>query len=497
MCAFHASSLSTGFCQFVIESSTSAPASEALSSQWAVPHLQVIDIMRFPLTPRAKEPSRFYLAASDSVFLIWVIVLPQTVLESNIAQFLVDIGCLLTLQKYTIVPAVNGRNVVIAEQATYTPHASPLVGVPTIHPAMPIVLSPGALQNHTEPTAIASHGLSTEMEEVRQALETYVTVTLQEIVHHPSGVLHAWKIDLQWVWIGTPYRSGGGGGGGAEAVDMSDKSRRRVQHTLKTVAMDMNGDLIPCTFYGRIGWLEEQMKSRFSSVSSVARGGDAEGEPVLPLRLRCGNGSVMWESTTTAAVPAQFTFYEDTALLYPLPCAASRTSTGVSPSSSTFSGEEGSGGGGRSRPVDLLSSSFPRFPVGVVGELAGTLPSVSFILQEVPVGQVVSFIATVVTVRSGVLTYTKRGSTIRAHLLVADPVQRLTFLEVTIWGDAAKDTSRFQREKRYWFHNLTVREFGEKKNVSSRSDSLFVFLADVFEPEKFAEASAGAIPPHA
>lgn len=518
MCAAHASFLSTGFCQFVIESSVSARESEALPLQWASPRLQVLDIQRFPPIPREKEPSRFYLAASDAVSLIWVVVPPQTALESDIAQFNVDVGCFLTLQKYTLVPATNGRSVVIAIQATFTPHASPLVGAPIPHPEVPMTFSPGALQPHTEPTdPAASHPIPAELEAMAQALEGYTTVTLKDIVHHPGCVLHAWKIDLQWVWVGTPFSSsssGGGGGGPPEAADMSGKDRRRARHTLKTVAMDGNGHLIGCIFYGRWGWLEEQIGSRLSSSASSSvvgekwggGGGEEGGPPLRPLRLRCGNGGVVWESTTTAAVPSQLSFREDTTLLFPLSCPASLASTVVSPSSTTFSGEGGGGGvdshgSGTSRPLGLpsssssSSSSFPLFPVGVVGELAGTLPSVSFILQEVPVGQVVSFTATVVSVRSGVLTHTKRGSTLRAHLLVADPVQRLTLLEVTTWGDAAKDTTRFERGKRYWFHNLAVREFQQKKNVSSRSDSLFVFLADVFVPEKSVEASSDAIPP--
>lgn len=511
--------LSSGFCREVLGTTFSATEYEAFKSKWGAVRLQIVDVQRYPPIPRKGERSRFYLAASDGETLVWVVIPPRTALEQDIAQFQLDIGCVVTLQEYLLLQAENGHAVVVTRHVSYSPHSRPLLGSPTWDPTL-VSLSSAALLHG--PSAATPTAEERETAATEEALQRFPSVTVKDIVHQPSCVLHEWKIDLQWIWIGTPYASFGeenasfpvhsdrtqarpaeytamgeereaeverekkktGSSEGKERTRLRD--RGRTSYTVKTIGMDENGHLVPCIFYGRWEWMQthllvESLPTNPHFPFSVMLPSSSS-SLLPPLRCWCAKGRVVWESTAEAALPSHLVFREPTALLMALgrdhhhlavPQTRSSHHTGESMENEMTSTDQA-----LSTRHRLAAPPFPVTPVAVVGELTRTLPSVVSILQEATLGQVVSFTARVVSVREGVLTHTIRGSTLRAHLIAADSVQRLVLLNITLWGDAAKDAAIFQRGQKYWFHRLTVREFQHQKNVSSRSDSVFIPLAE-------------------
>lgn len=631
--------LSTGFCRSALTANFSTTAYASFLLTWGSVRLQLLDIQRFPPIPKEGEQSRFYLAASDGESLIWVVVPPNTNIEQDVAQFHLDVGCVVTLLKYTLLQAKNGFNVVVVmgtcaegggECMTFSPYSSPLIGAPTWDHSM-FTLSSVALLTETPVAAAAATSscdtdpppplriMLLKMKEMENIFQRCVTVTLNEIVRNPTCVLSPWKIDLQWIWVGTPYSSydvekanllyhtssasadgfqrrrrreeeeeneeegqegeeesgGGAGGKGGNGEDdfpfsfrdrpfsARSSSRRKggggggrrggpgrasgsnTRYTLKTIAMDANGHLIPCIFCGRLEWLEERILRPASLSSTTTTTSFSWSSPpgqTLPpppssssfssfVRLRCANATVVWESRSEASLLSHFSLREHAVHLYPLripvldaspQCRAVVLAQGGMTRMHPREDSAGGGGGvgtermrGRRRgeageesenhgsstarmevgeeaataankaaaassSVSMDSPCFPIYPVAAASALAAglSLSSVSYILQQGIVGQVVSFTAIIVSVCPPSLTHTKRGSTLRASVMVADPAQRLAVLDITLWGEAANFTSHFPRGQRCWFHRFTIREFQRKKNVSSRVDSICVFLSD-------------------
>eukprot|EP00796_Vickermania_ingenoplastis_P004421 gene4421-3220_t len=406
-------SISSGFCSAALDAKFSKVEYDTFQETWRDVQLQIVDVQRFPAEPREAERCRFYLAASDGSALIWLVSPPHSEIEENIAQYQMEIGCLVTLHEYTLLEASNRKNVVVPLRLSFLPNSVPLIGEPYWSPSL-FDLSSKALVYERKTPAL-------DLE--KTMFDGFVEVTIEEIACEPQCVLGPWQIELRFIWVGNPYRTGNSG---------SERSARdRQRYSLRSVAVDRNGHAIICVHFGVLSWLEKfQVQSMW----------------------RFANGSVVWEATMEGT-PSHLSFNEQCQCC-PITLDPFTASSGVL----------------KARNV------LPLQPVSTVGEVARAFPSVSEIIDTVPLDRVISFVAEVVSFRPGVLTRTKRGSILRANLIVADPHQRLSIIEVTLWGDAAPNIV-FTRGQHYWFHNLTVREFQRKKNLSSRSDSLFILLS--------------------
>ena len=123
--------LTAGFAEFVLEYDVSRPvADETVTQLWSCPHLQLVDIQRFAGEPNT--PPRFYLALSDSLRLVWGIALPGSQVEADINDFTCEVGCCISITRYAIVTASNGKNVVVIVSAVVAPAKLSLIGEPNI-----------------------------------------------------------------------------------------------------------------------------------------------------------------------------------------------------------------------------------------------------------------------------------------------------------------------------------------------------------------------------
>lgn len=161
--------------------------------------LQVVDVQRYPRDPKPTEMSRFYVAASDSESLIWLVILPQTQIEDSVSHFQLDIGCVITVVDFILMAAVNGRTLVVPLHLSFTPNAVALIGSP-VYDTKLFSLSPKALLNCTP----QSEDLTTRM------LASMKSVSLEQIKDQLECTLSLWKIVLKFIQIGE-LRSRGSG----------------------------------------------------------------------------------------------------------------------------------------------------------------------------------------------------------------------------------------------------------------------------------------------
>lgn len=411
--------LSCGFCREVVDAHFSKSEYAEWKQRRASVTLQVVDIQRFPVAPSPHQVCRFYVAASDGAALSWIVIPPRTEIEETIAQYQLDIGCPITMHEFALLPAANGRNVVVPLRLSFSPNPVPLIGTPHVDKSL-FTLSPKSLCGNL--------AASRELEELETAmLHNFTVVTLQEILSSPGCVLSPWQIEVRIVSSVITMRVGAGM---AEGLPFSS-SRSRNWSTLKCIVVDRNGHAITTLFCGNPSWLE-----RFTPCSM----------------WRLASGNVVWEQTMEA-IPSHLCYTEQSRC-YPLAEWAEATSTGAK-----------------------CRFPLPRCPVSVVSDLAQALPSITEIIDTIPLDRVVSVIGVVVSYRPGVLTHTKRGSTIRANVVLADPRQRMSMIDLTLWGETWSGIE-FEKNARFWVHNVTVRQFQQQKNLSSRGDSVFLRLSD-------------------
>nr|CCC89943.1 conserved hypothetical protein [Trypanosoma congolense IL3000] len=191
-------SLSLGFCESVLQKCGSS-ASSALTqlTQWASPAVQIIDIQRYPQKiPEDRNTTSccFYLAVSDSISLLWVVVPPETEMEELISTFQIEIGFCIKLDAYMVATAKNGLNVVIPISITYSENSLPLVGNPVFDP-LTFKLSNRAL---TRRCRTANGGAVLQ---VAQAAEC-TAVSIRRVVETGGKGLGDYSVHVRVAWKG-------------------------------------------------------------------------------------------------------------------------------------------------------------------------------------------------------------------------------------------------------------------------------------------------------
>ncbi|CBH10327.1 hypothetical protein, conserved [Trypanosoma brucei gambiense DAL972] len=224
--------LTTGFC----ESALTAPLSgdsrgETFTLRWPNPSLQVIDIQRFPeRVVQSSTQSLFYLALSDTLSLIWLVIPPSTGMEELVSTFQIEIGYCVKLREYTLVAARNGRNVVVPLSITHSNTVYPLLGNPVFNSSL-FRLSANALVYRYTNTCSSSSATWQST-----PLGDYGARTIRQVVTAEGKGFNDCVVYLRVVWKNKIRQVASSGILGRFAVDC--------------VGVDADGDAVSVSFFG-------------------------------------------------------------------------------------------------------------------------------------------------------------------------------------------------------------------------------------------------------
>lgn len=376
--------LTQGFCAAAIESALSTEGLPRWKAAWQSPTVQIVDIQRYPQeVSTAGIRSCFYVAASDGVSLVWLVVPPGTEMEHLIAHFLLDIGCCVTLDEYALASAANGLTVVISQRITFSSNPLSLLGHPAVDSAR-FTLSSKALTRRAVRAEVGAGGGGH-----RPADIPTVEIRLNDLIDNPRCTLDAWSVTLRIAWKGREHRLPPAGGRGAAAPTHNGAATRSV---VRCIGVDSNGDALGCSFFGSSALIES-----FDVGDCMA----------------LSNGSVAWDET---GQPTQLEFNDQAAICcLPYEEAESRVRW--------------------------------RLPLRFVGATKNHVLTVQEVIQNAPCDTVASCFGTVRSVSAGDYVNTKRGRVLRVVVTLQDEVVPHNVLDVTLWGEIAESLAPQPEER--------------------------------------------------
>ncbi|CAD2214775.1 hypothetical protein, conserved [Angomonas deanei] len=255
--------LTVGFCESAVFGSFTQIELEKWKSQWVDPCLQIIDIQRYQY--ESSEQQCFYVAASDSKSLVWLVVPPLTALEEMISTYQLEIGCCIVLKEYTILSSGNGLNVIIPLNITFSPNPLSLIG------------NSADLSSPLFHLSDMSLCWRTERQQTTQSHNTTVEVTLADLQRDPQCVLKPWSMEGRVVWKGKGHRM-------QDNVGSFKRSFTSARFVLMVTVVDCNGDAIDCDL-----WSPSPLEDTVEKGNCV----------------RLTGGNVVWSNT---GVPLKFNF---------------------------------------------------------------------------------------------------------------------------------------------------------------------------------------------
>ncbi|RNF26551.1 uncharacterized protein Tco025E_01154 [Trypanosoma conorhini] len=184
--------LSEGFCACALAGGLPRGAGGSWVSRWPSPRVQVVDIQRYPkLVTDPFEVPRFYVAASDSASLIWLVIPPGSEMEELIDTFQIEVGCCIMLSEYSVVTARNGLNVVVPLSISYSATELSLLGNPVFD---------AALFNLSTESLTKRRGAVKPCRS--RAAEEYPRLSLIDLVEARGHGLGDYALPLRMVWKG-------------------------------------------------------------------------------------------------------------------------------------------------------------------------------------------------------------------------------------------------------------------------------------------------------
>ncbi|RNF09396.1 hypothetical protein TraAM80_02193 [Trypanosoma rangeli] len=184
--------LSRGFCACAMVGGLPHGEGGSWALRWSSPRVQVVDIQRYPkFVADSFAVSRFYLAASDSASLIWLVIPPGSEMEELVDTFQIEVGCCVTLNEYSVVAAKNGLNVVVPLSISYSGTELSLLGNPTFDATLFHLSSEALTKRRGNVKPCTS-----------RAVEEYPKLSLIDLVEAKGHELGDYTLTLRVIWKG-------------------------------------------------------------------------------------------------------------------------------------------------------------------------------------------------------------------------------------------------------------------------------------------------------
>ncbi|CUI15614.1 replication factor-A protein 1-like, putative [Bodo saltans] len=459
--------ISSGFCHYCHHTEPLASLDELSATQeslWQRPVLQLLDIQLFSSDEGCcNEPSRFYLALSDSRHCVWGIVPPGSALEASIQASDVECGCLMTIVDYVVVAAKCGKCVMVILDALHSSTSFSLMGEPVVNSKWMQLSNKSLVQQRSEAQAATAAAVAGRAS-ARFPHKTFTNRFMREFLPENGVVMldpmERWSVSGRVLWKSKLRRMDTNASNyGGQQQQHYPFQRHENEHdddgafryVFDCVLVDGRGDAMKLVFYGCRRHFESVTQGKCVRVcDGLVKRGDNH-EPI------CLN-------------------FQERSIVEPL----SEEDDGRS-----IDGDQQVHG----VPPDDISNSMPTKPTRLIGACAVPFLTVGDVVRNRGVGDLITVQGQVVATQPCVQIRTVRGNVDKMSITLRECAQRgsqaapssgpLLSIEVTLWDESAR-TCRAMPGELWCIRDATVRFFGSVKQLSTRASSELFQLPATF-----------------